>query len=99
MFLAITLTIVPSKMETLYRLPYTSLSTLITCEKIYQAFVVTIKFMLILKLSPVAVLVNVSVSIMFMHTAHRGLLHLNDTPSIMDKVQLLQGNCLVSRHF
>ena len=98
--MAITLIIVPSKTETVYRLPYILFSTLITCEKIYQAFVITVKFMIdLLKLSPVAVLVNVSVSIMFMHTAHRGLLHLNDTPSIMDKVQLLQGNCLVSRHF
>ena len=46
MLMAITLIVVPSKTETVYRLPYILFSTLITCEKIYQAFVITVKFMI-----------------------------------------------------
>ena len=74
MFMAIMLIIVPSKTETVYCLPYILFSTLITCEKMYQVFVVTVKFMIDFRaFSTVAILVNVSVSIMFMHTSHRSL--------------------------
>ena len=78
MFMAITLIIAPSKTETIYHLPYILFSTLIACEKVYQALVITVRFMIDfnLKLSPV--LVNVSVSVTFMHTSLRGLLHSND---------------------
>ena len=46
MFIVITLIVVPSKAETVYRLPYILFSALITCEKIYQASVITVKFMI-----------------------------------------------------
>ena len=45
MFMTITLIIVPSKRETVYRLPYMLFSTLITYEKIYQESDSTVKFM------------------------------------------------------
>ena len=65
-------------------MPYILFSTLIACEKMYQALVTTVRFMIDfnLKLSPVTVLVNVSVSVTFMHTSLPGLLHLND-PTVL----------------
>ena len=44
MFIAIAIIVVPSKTETVYRLPHILFSILITCKKIYQASVITVKF-------------------------------------------------------
>ena len=75
MFIAIAIIVVPSKTETVYRLPHILFSILITCKKIYQASVITVKFTIDFKAFSCycTVLVNVSVSITFMHTSHLGL--------------------------
>ena len=82
MFMTITLITVPSKTETVYRLPYVLFSTLITFEKIYQASVITVKCMIDFKTFSSYCTLNVSVSITFMHTSHLGLLYLNDPTAL-----------------
>ena len=78
MFMAITLIIVPSKTETAYRLPYILFSSLITYEKIYQAFVIPVKFIIDFKaFSSCCTCKCVSLNNVYAYF-NRGLLHLNN---------------------